>query len=65
MSCASRGLFKSDMNAQSFLDVILINASIVSRKAESGASGGGSFTVKPPVGAAHAASGVTGVRCLC
>lgn len=47
------------------LDVILINASINSRKAESGEGGGASFLGKPLVGAAHAASGVTGVRCLC
>lgn len=47
------------------LDVILINASINSRKAEFGEGGGASFPGKPPVGAAYAASGVTGVRCLC
>jgi len=66
VSYSSLGLFKYEMNyAQAFLDVILINASIISRETEFGASGGGPFTVKPPVGAAHAASGVTGLRCLC
>lgn len=52
------------MDALSSIDVILIFASINSREPGSGTGGGGSFSERPLVGDAHAARGVTGLRCL-